>query len=180
MNTNHEPLRLLGFDRADLRALGTMAVGALVLIPTAAYLLGGMHFGPNEWNVGFDLAPLMRAGFMVITHITAGLSALAIGIHILSRRKGGARHRWMGRVWVAVMLGTAITGMAIEPLRFTPAHGAALFVFIMVPLAIRNIIRGDVRAHRRAMARLLIALVIVGLLSLMPGQLLHDVFFAGA
>ncbi len=70
--------------------------------------------------------------------------------------------------------------MAIEPLRFTPAHGAALLVFAMVPLAIRKARRGDLRGHRRAVGQLLIAVVIVGLLALMPGQLLHKVFFAGS
>jgi uncharacterized membrane protein len=88
-------------------------------------------------------------------------------------------HRVLGRVWVLTLLGTAIAGMAIEPLRFTPAHGAALPVFVMVPLAIRRVQRGDLRGHRRAIAHMLIALVIVGLLSLLPGQLLHGVFFAG-
>ncbi|MEJ1963662.1 MAG: DUF2306 domain-containing protein [Gammaproteobacteria bacterium] len=94
-----------------------------------------------------------------------------------ARARGG--HRFMGRLWVALMLGTAITGIAIEPLRFSPAHGAALLVFAMVPLAIRKVRRGDLRGHRRAMAQLLIALAIVGLLALLPGQLLHSVFFAG-
>jgi uncharacterized membrane protein len=180
MTTNRDRLHILGFDESDLRALGTMALGALVIIPTAAYLLGGLHFGPHDWAAGFDLAPLRRAGPVVMAHIVAALSALAIGVYILSRRKGGGRHRWTGRAWAAVMLGTAITGMAIEPLRFSPAHGAALLVFVMVPLAVRKIRRGDLRGHRRAMAQLLIALVIVGLLALLPGQLLHDVFFAGA
>jgi uncharacterized membrane protein len=69
--------------------------------------------------------------------------------------------------------------MAIEPLRFSPAHGAVLLVFFMVPLAIRKVRLGDLRGHRRAIAHTPIALVIVGLLSLMPGQLLHGVFFAG-
>lgn len=67
------------------------------------------------------------------------------------------------------MLGTAVTGMAIEPLCFTPAHGAALLVFIMVPLVIHKVQQRDLRGHRRIVAQLLIALVIVGLLALLPG-----------
>jgi uncharacterized membrane protein len=175
---SHSP-GTLGFDRADLRALGTMALGALLLIPTTAYLAGGLHFGSRDWVAGLDLAPLWRAGPMVAAHIGISLCTLGLGVYVLSRRKGGVGHRWMGRVWAGFMLGVAITGMAIEPLRFSPAHGAALLVFVMVPLAIRKVRRGDLRGHRRAIAQLLIALVIVGVLALMPGQLLHTVFFSG-
>ncbi len=172
-------VRVLGFDAADLRSLGTMALGAVLIIPTAAYLFGGLHFGPHDWSPGLDLERLRRAGPVVAAHIAAALIALASGLFVLSRRKGTVAHRLMGRAWVALMLGTAITGMAIEPLRFSPAHGAALLVFVMVPLAIVKVRRGDLRGHRRTVAQLLIALVIVGLLALLPGQLLHSVFFAG-
>lgn len=180
LSTNTRSLQVLGFDRQDLRALGIMAVSALLLIPTAAYFAGGVHFGANEWAPGLDPSPLLAAGPLVAAHIATALGTLAFGIYVLARRKGGARHRLMGRAWVAMMLGTAITGMAISPLRFSPADGAALLVFVMLPLAIRKARQGDLRAHRRAVAQLLIALVIVGLLSLMPGQLLHAVFFTRA
>jgi uncharacterized membrane protein len=174
------PLRVLGFDSSDLRALGTMALGAIVIIPTTAYLFGGLRFGPHDWTPGFNLERLRHAGPVVAAHIVAALIALATGLFVLSRRKGAFGHRVVGRAWAALMLGTAITGMAIEPHRFSPAHGAALLVFVMVPLAIRKVRRGDLRGHRRAMAQLLIALVIVGLLAFLPGQLLHSVFFAGS
>ena len=167
------------FDSADRRALGTMALGAVLIIPTAAYLFGGLHFGAHDWSPGLDLGRLRRAGPVVAAHIAAALIALGSGLFVLSRRKGTVGHRLMGRAWVVLMLGTAITGMAIEPLRFSPAHGAALLVFIMVPLAIVKVRRGDIRGHRRTVAQLLIALVIVGLLALLPGQLLHSVFFVG-
>lgn len=90
------------------------------------------------------------------------------------------RHRLLGRAWIVLMLVTAISGLAISPLQISPADGAALLVFATLPPAIRDARRGDLRGHRRAVARLLIALVIVGLLALLPGQLLHGVFFAGA
>lgn len=174
-----KPLRPLGFDSSDLRALGAMALGAALIIPTAAYVLGGVRFGPHDWTPGLDLQRLSDAGPVVAAHIAAAVFALATGLLVLSRRKGGFGHRALGRTWVVLMLSTAVSGMAIEPLRFTPAHGAALLVFLMVPLAIRKVRRGDLRGHRRAMAQLLIALAIVGLLAFLPGQLLHSVFFAG-
>ncbi|MGH8220565.1 MAG: DUF2306 domain-containing protein [Steroidobacteraceae bacterium] len=179
MTTESRARHSLGFDAADIRSLTTMALGALVIIPTAAYLAGGLHFGQHDWQARLDLAPLYHASVMVLAHIVAALSALGLGIYVLFRRKGGIRHRLAGRVWAFVMFGVAITGMAIEPFRFTYAHGAALLVFVMVPLAIYKVRHGDLRAHRRTVAQLLIALVIVGLLALLPGQFLHRVFFTG-
>lgn len=171
---------VFGFDAEDRRALGIMAFGALLLIPAAAYLFGGVHFGSDEWIPRLDLSPLLAAGPLVATHIATSLSTLLFGIYLLAQRKGGTRHRLMGRVWMVMMLSTAISGLAISPLHFSPADGAALLVFVMVPLAIRSVRNDNLRGHRRAVARLLIALVIVGLLALLPGQLLHEVFFAGA
>ena len=154
MTSNTRSPQGLGFDRSDLRSLGIMALGALVIIPTAAYLFGGLHFGPHDWRPGLDLTPLRKAGPVVAAHIAAALCALGLGIYVLSQRKGGSGHRWKGRAWAGLMLGTAISGMAIEPLRFTPAHGAAVLVFGMVPLVIRKVRQGDLRGHRRTVAQL--------------------------
>ena len=75
------------------------------------------------------------------------------------------------------MVGVAISGVLVDPHRFTAAHAAALLVLWMIPVAILKARRGDLRGHRRTVARLLIAMVIVTGLTLLPGHLLHGVFF---
>jgi uncharacterized membrane protein len=175
------PSPRLGFDGEDRRALAIMAGGAILIIPTAAWLFGGVQSGGAEsLRLVPDLAPLIHARPVVLAHLAAGLTAVALGVAVLIRRKGGRTHRLAGRLWAGLMLGAAISGMAIDIHRFTPAHGAALFVFWMIPSVIVKVRRGDLRGHRRGVAYLLIALVIVTGLSFLPGHLLHGVIFEPA
>jgi uncharacterized membrane protein len=156
-----------------------MTIGAAVLIPGAAYLFGGLAPSPPEsfrWIP--DATPLARARPVVLLHLILALFGIAGGTGILLTRKATARHRLFGRLWMAVILAVAITGLLIEPHRFSAAHAAALLVFIMVPYAIYKVRQGDARAHRRAVAHIIIAMRTVGFLTLMPGHLLHPVFFS--
>jgi uncharacterized membrane protein len=177
----HGTFSRLGYDAEDLRSLATMAMGAAILIPGAAYLLGGIEpVGPEVFRWIPDVAPLVNAAPVVLIHLAVALLGIFGGAAILFLRKGTARHRLLGRLWMGGILATAITGLLIEPYRFSAAHPAALIVFAMVPYAIIKVRQGDSRAHRRAVAHLIIAMFIVGFLTLMPGHLLHPVFFAPA
>ena len=55
-----------------------------------------------------------------------------------------------------------------------------LLVFWMVPYAIVRVRRGDLRGHKRTVTQLIIAMIIVGGLTMLPGHLLHPVFFTAA
>jgi len=117
---------------------------------------------------------------MALIHLAMALFSLWLGAMVLGMRKGTRLHKVAGRLWAGLMLGVAVTGVLVDPHRFTPAHAAALLVLWMIPMAIVKARRGDLRGHRRTVARLLIALVIVAGLSLLPGHLLHGVFFEPA
>jgi uncharacterized membrane protein len=95
-------------------------------------------------------------------------------------RKGTRLHKVAGRLWAGLMVGVAVSGLLVEPHRFTAAHAAALFVFWMIPMVIVRARKRDLRGHRRTVAQLLIAMVVVAGLSLLPGHLLHGVFFQPA
>lgn len=86
-------VKYLGFDATDLRALGAMAAGAFLIIPTAAYLLGGVQFGPRDWAPGLDLQRLVDAGPVAAAHIAAAIAALVMGVLVLGTRKGVKGHR---------------------------------------------------------------------------------------
>jgi uncharacterized membrane protein len=174
----HRPRLVLGFDAEDRRALLAMAIGAGIVIPGAAWVLGGVgKAAPETLRIVPDLAPLARAAPMVLAHLALALFTLWLGATVLAMRKGTAMHKLAGRLWAGLMLGVAVTGVLVEPHRFTPAHGAALLVLWMIPSAIVKARRGDIRGHRRTVARLLIAMVVVAGLSVLPGHLLHGVFF---
>jgi uncharacterized membrane protein len=178
---DRRPRLVLGFDAQDRRALALMAGGAGVTIPLAAWLFGGVgKAGPESLRLVPDVGPLVRAAPIVLTHLGLALSVLGLGAAVLVLRKGTRLHKNVGRMWAGLMAGVAVSGILIDPHRFTAAHGAALFVLWMIPTAILKARRGDLRGHRQAVGRLLIAMVIVAGLSLLPGHLLHGVFFQPA
>ncbi|MFZ1989866.1 MAG: DUF2306 domain-containing protein [Alphaproteobacteria bacterium] len=174
-NTPNDGLK---FDAEDRRALLTTFIGALIIIPVAAWVFGGVNgLAQANWTFHPDFSVLARAPLWVKLHLlAAGVTATAAAT-ILSLRKGTSLHKVAGRFWAAVIVGTAISGLLIDVHRFTPAHGAALLVFFMVPLAIWRVRTGDLRGHRRTVMQLMIAFVIVAALAFLPGHLLHGVFF---
>lgn len=175
------PRLILGFDAEDRRVLLSMAIGAAVVIPGAAWLLGGIGAArPERLRIVPDLQPLARAAPIVLAHLGLALFTLWLGALVLAMRKGTPLHKAAGRLWAGLMVGVAVSGVLVDPHRFTAAHAAALLVLWMIPMAIVKARRGDLRGHRRTVARLLIALVIVAGLSLLPGHLLHGVFFQPA
>lgn len=179
--THDRPRLVLGFDAEDRRALATMAGGAAVIIPVAAWLFGGIgKAAPESLRIVPDLAPLVRAAPMVLAHLGVAFAALGLGVTVLAMRKGSRVHKIAGRLWAGLMIGAAVSGILIEPHRFTAAHAAALFVFWMIPMVIVKARKRDLRGHRRNVAYLLIAMVIVAGLSVLPGHLLHGVFFQPA
>jgi uncharacterized membrane protein len=79
------------------------------------------------------------------------------------------------------MLFTALDALFIKDgptWRVTPLQLFSLFVLIGLPLAILAARRHDVAFHARAMRRLYFGnLIIAGLLTLIPGRLMWNVFF---
>ena len=115
----------------------------------------------------------------VLLHLTAALSALALGIVMLVRRKGTISHKLWGRVWAGLMLSVAISSLWIPSfLHFTWIHLFTLLTLVSLPLAIYKIRRGNVKGHARAMKGLFIGgLVIAGIFTLIPGRILGNLLW---
>ena len=61
---------------------------------------------------------------------------------------------------------------------WSPIHLLAIFVLIMLPLAVLAARRHDVNSHRRHMQGLFLgALVIAGLFTFYPGRIMYEVVF---
>ncbi len=85
------------------------------------------------------------------THVVAALTSVLLGVVQLTRRKGDARHRHLGRVWVVLMLWTAGSSFWIRHLRdgaFSWLHVLSLVTLVTVTLGVVNIRRGNVQGHR--------------------------------
>lgn len=129
-----------------------------------------------------SLSPLAAAGPVIAIHAAAALGAFALGAVQLLRPKSGAAHRWIGGVWVALMVIVAVSSFWIHDLRvvgpWSPLHLLSILVLATAPLAARHALRGRIRAHGRAMRSLfLYALVIAGAFTLLPGRVMHAVLF---
>lgn len=88
---------------------------------------------------------------LLTSHVLAALVSVALGLVQLVRRKGDQRHRHLGRVWVVLMLWTAVSSFWIRHLRdgaFSWLHILSLVTLVTVTLGVWRIRRGDVQAHR--------------------------------
>ncbi len=53
-------------------------------------------------------------------HFIAALLALGLGPVVLSRKKGDARHVWLGRIWVASMLSVNLSALSMYDISGRP------------------------------------------------------------
>lgn len=131
---------------------------------------------------------LARAPWIVQLHLAAVMPALLLGAWLLLGKKGGPRHRLLGKIYLGLMVVAALSAavlpaqvgptVSIGSLRLGFLHLLVLLTLRGVWMAFHTIRKGDIRAHKRHMVMLYFgALMIAGLFSLAPGRLLHRVIF---
>src|SRR5438445_13593764 len=129
-----------------------------------------------------NFALIAQAPLAIQLHLATVLPAFAIGTwQIFASRKGSTMHRGLGFLYLALMTVTAITTLFIREV----GHGQLSPIHLFIPLtlwgvfgALWNIRRGNIRGHRNAMLGLYFRrLILAGAFTLMPGRLLHRLFF---
>ena len=124
-------------------------------------------------TLSLDQAPLA-----ILLHLTAAMYALAIGAFVVFRRKGTLVHRWVGRVWAALMLYVAIGSFWIRTDgHLSPIHLLSVITIVAIGYAVWAIRQGNVRAHRTSMVFSYAGLVIAGAFTLLPDRLLGQLVF---
>jgi uncharacterized membrane protein len=127
-----------------------------------------------------DLTPLLEAPLQVKIHVATVLPAALIGAVQLARPKGTPSHRALGYVFMALMITTAIAAFFVRSINggFTPIHLFIPLTFFGVIGGLWRIRNGDVRGHRYSMISLYVgAIGIAGLLTVLPGRIMHTIFF---
>lgn len=122
-----------------------------------------------------------EASLAIQIHIVAALVALCLGIWMFTRRKGDKAHRLGGKIFLVFMLMTATSAIFIRQIN----EGSFSWIHIFVPVtfiaaweAVYYIRKGNIRHHKRAVSGMFFgALLIPGLLSMMPGRLMHVIIF---
>jgi uncharacterized membrane protein len=156
--------------------------GAMILMTFATMALtqmtGGFVADKNTMAVQGEM------NLPIIIHLATVIPAVPLGAYVLWRKKGDAMHRLLGKLWVMLMVVTAIASFWIgEPdtgIRGTGLSFIHLFtvlVLVSVPLGIWSIRIGDVAGHQKAMQGIYIGLIVAGLFSFIPGRILGSLVF---
>jgi uncharacterized membrane protein len=133
-----------------------------------------------------NLTPLLQAPLVVKIHVATVIPAFFIGTWLIFlSRKGTTLHRAGGTVYFALMVATSITAIFVRSLSpdapffgFSPIH-------LLIPLTLyglygvlRGALSGNIAMHRRAVFGTYFgALIIAGGFTLLPGRIMHSVFF---
>ena len=129
-----------------------------------------------------NLTPLFSAGPVVAAHALMAVLAVAVGALQITLRKGAAMHRLFGWCWVVLMALVALRSFGIHEFRlfgpFSPIHLLSILVLYSLWQGVGHVQRGHIDGHRRAMISLyLYVMVLTGALTLLPGRVMHAVFF---
>jgi uncharacterized membrane protein len=140
--------------------------------------------GPRTMWPMNRFALLLERHPLVFFHLVAALGALALGIVILTRRKGTGSHRALGWAWVVLMTTAALTAAFIRDYRlpniggFTQIHLLVVATLWYLPRAVWHARRGQIAAHRSDMRSLFAgACVLAGLFALLPGRFLGNLLW---
>ena len=152
-----------------------------IIIVVVATILVTLAF--TALSFGFGSAPepssgvsLQRLPLALIIHLATILPALLLGAYVLIRRKGDRRHKLLGKIWIALMVTTAISVLWLGE-SWSFIHLFSLLVFISIPRAIWAIRSGNVIGHQRAMQGMYIGSVVAGFFAMLPGRLLGTLVF---
>ena len=125
--------------------------------------------------------------YMQLTYLHIGslVPAFVIGTYLLLNRKGTPVHRFLGKIYMGLMLFTAFVTLFMEAVvgpkflnHFGFIHLLSLFVLYTVPTSYRAIRVGNIKLHKRKMVGLYVgALLVAGAFTLSPGRLIHSWLF---
>jgi len=118
---------------------------------------------------------------IIAIHLAAALIGLVLGATQLIRRKGTPSHRFIGRIWIAALLITAISSFwikTINPGGFSYIHLLSVWTLVALTLGWLAIRRGNVRRHRGFMIGTYFGLLVAGFFAVaMPGRVLYVFLF---
>ena len=147
-----------------------LSVGAILLLVAAIVAVGR---GYADWP---------RIPMFVWAHLAMIFIALALTRVMLLRRRGDARHRKLGWVWLSAMMLTAFISLLIDNPhlnRFSYIHILSVFVLIQAPMIAYKARTHKIKSHRlNVRAMVTGALLIAGFFTFPFDRLLGHWLFA--
>jgi uncharacterized membrane protein len=130
------------------------------------------------------LEPLLDAQPAIQIHVATVVPAALLGAYLLSRPKGTPRHRLLGKIWMGLMVITALSTFFIHELNmfygFSPIHLLSIATLFGAWQAIAAARRHDVVRRRHIVRSIYFGgIVIAGLFTFLPGRIMNSVVFSG-
>ena len=129
-----------------------------------------------------SLSLLTQSSPAIQIHTVTALSALILGTSLMLTRKGTAIHRILGRIWIGLMVATALSSLFIQQLDlffgFSPIHLLSVVTLIGSWQVVAAARAGRIAQHRRHVGNLYaLSLLTAGAFTLLPGRLMHKLLF---
>ena len=113
---------------------------------------------------------------VVWAHMAIVLPAIPLGMWLFLNPKGTPAHRLAGKIWLALMIATALVTLGIRNVNhggFSFIHLFSLYVLVTAPLAWVRARQHRIVAHSRILRGMFVgALIIAGLATFAPGRVL--------
>jgi uncharacterized membrane protein len=157
-----------GFDLSPTwRALVAVSGGGMTLAIAIALA---------RWALGLTIDHSSAQQLAVIVHVATVIPAVPLGLYLMLTRKGGARHKLLGRIWITLMVTTALAAIFIRHIN----DGQFSFIHLFVPLTligawqtVASARRGQLSAHRKHLLGLYLgALIIPGIFAFAGNRLM--------
>ncbi|MBX3593065.1 DUF2306 domain-containing protein [Sphingomonas sp.] len=156
------------FDLAPVTRALIGAAGIAMSILCAYALIRGLlglapsHGAAREWAIRLHLATV--------------LPAVPLGAWVMLARKGTPRHRTLGKLWLVLMVVTALSTLFIRHVN----GGSLSWIHLFVPLTLHGAWKtiataraGNIAKHRANLVGMYLgALMIPGVFAFLPGRLM--------
>ena len=125
------------------------------------------------------LEPLINSAMPITPHTVTGVLATLVGAAQLWLTKGTVLHRRLGYVWAGPIVFVALTGFFIfesdvaAPFDYL-SKPLSVLVLVMLWWGIRLARAGKIKQHRQTMTQLFWLTMIIGLLTIQPGRIMHQ------
>ena len=172
-NSNSSTSNAAGFDLNPLQR-AAIAILASAMTAAMAYALLRLALGlaPDHPNLR-EIA--------IVIHVSTVIPAIPLGAYLLLARKDTARHKQLGKLWIGLMVATALSALFIQ----TGGSFSWLHIFVPITLhaawkTVATARKGDMKGHRSAILGLYVgALMIPGVVALLAPYRLMNVLVFG-
>jgi len=129
-----------------------------------------------------NLDYLLQQPSPIPLHAITALLAIGVGGWQLVATKGTRQHKTIGYTWVSLMLIVSVSSFWISTIKqfgdFSLIHLLSIFTLWSLYAAISAARQNNIKKHKVMMMLLyVLALILTGAFTLLPGRVMHEVFF---